>query len=213
MSINSRWRVTEISQILLVLLDSRCPLLHFPHSLATYLQGREVILVLTKVDISGAARAEAWTDYFRKRYPHLRVVQVESYVGKASDNLQGCKIFEPHLPISFKERLVEEIKAVHAELLQPPDKVKANPKWLQQWKPSVKRDIDWVGALNTGGSNPGAAVGEPVYLRNTDEAEDSASNEEPEFLTIGLIGKVFADIPNLTTKIIQDNLMSESRHC
>src|SRR6185369_11980830 len=40
-----RWRVTEISQILLVLLDSRCPLLHFPPPLQQYLFNRKVILV------------------------------------------------------------------------------------------------------------------------------------------------------------------------
>ena len=165
--------------------------------------GRNVILVLTKVDISGAARAEAWTDYFRKRYPHLRVVQVESYVGKASDNLQGRKLYEPHLPVTFREKLVEEIKAVHTEMLQPPDKVKANPKWLQQWKPSVKRDIDWVGALNARGSDVGTVVGETVKSTEMQERDAPSNNvQEPEFLTIGLIGRIRIQISqiNLTTQ-------------
>jgi len=174
---------------LLVLLDSRCPLLHFPPSLATYLSGRKVILVLTKVDISGAARAAAWTDYFRERYPHLRVVQVESYVGREPDDLQGCKRHIPRLPITFRERLVEEIKQVHAEMLQPPDKVKANAKWFQQWNPPVKVDIDWVGVLNAEGSEVGTVVG---TSRPSDGKGDDAtltSVEESGYLTIGLIGK------------------------
>jgi ribosome biogenesis GTPase A len=79
---SQRWRVTEISHIILVLLDSRAPLLHYPPSLVEYLSDRRVILVLTKVDISGAARADAWTRYFNAHYPGLRVVQVESYLEK-----------------------------------------------------------------------------------------------------------------------------------
>ena len=173
--------------------------MHYPPSLATYLSGHNVILVLTKVDISGPARAEAWTDYFRKRYPHLRVVQVESYVGKASDNVQGRKLYEPHLPVTFREKLVEEVKAVHAEMLQPPDKIKANPKWLQQWKPSVKQDVDWVGALNARGSEVGTVVSETV--RSTEMGENntpSISVQEPEFLTIGLIGRIRIHVSEMT---------------
>jgi hypothetical protein len=129
------------------------------------------------------------------------VVQVESYVGKSSDNLQGRKLYEPHLPITFRERLVEEIKKVHAEMLQPPDKVKANPKWLHQWRPSVKRGIDWAGALNAGGSNVGTIVNESVFPRKSTEIEEdnapSTSIQEPEFLTIGLIGRILGDISQM----------------
>jgi 50S ribosome-binding GTPase len=143
------------------------------------------------------------------------VVQVESYVGKASDNLQGRKLYEPHLPITFRERLVEEIKQVHAEMLEPPDKVKANPKWLQQWKPSVKRDIDWLGALNAKGSQVGTVVGETVCPRKTDTEEDDATStnvQEPEFLTIGLIGKIIVHISqvNLTNYSGQPNVGKSS---
>lgn len=82
-----RWRVTEISQIILVLLDSRAPLLHYPPSLAAYLSDRRVILVLTKVDISGPARADAWSRYLTAHYPGLKVVQVESYIEKETTSL------------------------------------------------------------------------------------------------------------------------------
>ena len=43
-----RWRVTEISQILLILLDSRCPLLHYPPSLAAYLSRPVVNSVVSR---------------------------------------------------------------------------------------------------------------------------------------------------------------------
>ncbi|KAJ7161420.1 hypothetical protein C8R43DRAFT_1176109, partial [Mycena crocata] len=179
------WRVTEISQIILVLLDSRAPLLHYPPSLGTYLSDRHVILVLTKVDISGPARADAWTRYFNTLYPNIRVVQVESYVEKEATSLhQGRKQHEPHLPESFRHRLVEAIREEHAEMLDPPEKVKANPARLASWKPPVKRDIDWERVMAADGANVGTLVGGPAVPREDDSAE-----EEPKFLTIGLIGQ------------------------
>ncbi|KAJ7170038.1 hypothetical protein C8R46DRAFT_1349951 [Mycena filopes] len=180
------WRVTEISQIILVLLDSRAPLLHYPPSLADYLSERRVILVLTKVDISGPERAEAWSQYFKSHYPNLRVVQVEAYIEKEATAVhQGRKQHDPHLPESFRRRLVEAIQEVHAAMLEPPEKVKANPARLEKWKPPVKREIDWERVLVADGEKVGAAVGGAAAPHEDDAAEDA----EPKFLTIGLIGQ------------------------
>jgi len=96
----------EISQIILVLLDSRCPPMHYPPSLSSYLSDRRVILILTKVDLSGPARAEAWTSHLKTHYPGVRVVQVESFVQKEeSADHQGRTLYHPHLPKGFRERL------------------------------------------------------------------------------------------------------------
>ena len=196
-----RWRVTEISQIILLLLDSRCPILHYPPSLATYLADRKVILVLTKVDISGAARVEAWTRYIHKIYPNTRVVQVESYVEKEEGpDHQGHKQHDPNIPEHFRAKLVQAIKEVHSELLEPPPKVKDNPNRLKGWIPTVKRDIDWEGVLKAGGSKLGTMVGGSAVPRpkacessidqDPDERSDKSENQhlEPEYLTVGLIG-------------------------
>jgi hypothetical protein len=200
--------VTEISQILLILLDSRCPLLHYPPSLASYLAGlpnRKIILVLTKVDISGPDRAKAWSEYLKKRYPEVRVVQVEAYVPKElGPNNEGTskrgKRFEPHLPQTFRERLIEALREVHQELLRPPPMVRGHEEKMKHWKPTVKADVDWAMALSACGDRVGQAVGGPVAPRPTalessaddqglvDEKQEVAEVEEPDFLTIGLIG-------------------------
>ncbi|TFK36971.1 hypothetical protein BDQ12DRAFT_608750 [Crucibulum laeve] len=186
------WRVTEISQIILVLLDSRCPTLHYPPSLATYLADRKVILVLTKVDITGTARVQAWTDYFHQKYPNLRVVQVESYIEKeARAEHQGRKQYEPHIPENFRQRLVETIKELHSAMRDPPEKVRNNPKWLAQWTSPVKRDINWEAVLTASGDRVGIAVG-GAAVRKPDTAEESVETEreqEPEVLTVGLLGQ------------------------
>lgn len=86
-----RWRVTEISSILLVLLDSRCPPLHYPPSFHAYLSAlrpaRKIVLVLTKTDIVGPERVDSWKTWLRTKYPGCKVVGVESYRKQQSSTL------------------------------------------------------------------------------------------------------------------------------
>jgi ribosome biogenesis GTPase A len=179
--------VTEISDIILVLLDCRMPLVHFPQSLSTYLSSHKVILVLTKVDITGPARATAWTTYLRTKHPDARIVQVESFVEKeAGEGTQGRKMFEPHLPMTFRQTLVKAMMEAHAELMAPPEAVARDPEKLNRWKARAKREIDWQKILEAEGAMVGTAVGGATAPLERQDGEDDA---EPDFLTIGLIGQ------------------------
>lgn len=215
--IEIRWRVTEISQIILVLLDSRCPLLHFPPSLATYLGDRKVILVLTKLDISGPVRAQAWTEYLQKHYPGRPIVHVEAYAVKVQTAVhQGRKHYEPHLPETFRQRLVDAIRQAHAELLEPPENVKSNPSRLANWKPRVKQDINWDDVVSAHGGQVGSVVGGAAAPRPSETAENP-DEEEPQFLTVGLIGQylpyppLYLSTTSLCVPSVQVNQMLASR--
>ena len=198
--------MTEISQILLILLDSRCPTLHFPPALGAYLANvpnasrLRTVLVLTKVDISGPHRAAAWTAYLRAQYPGMRVVQVESYVEKFPDGEATSstrkRAHEPHLPSAFRQTLVDALRETHAELLEPPPSVQMKPERLAAWKPRVKAEVNWEAVLSAHGGQVGTVVGGAAAPRaNKAALEDEAAGEhaddedsEPEYLTIGLIG-------------------------
>lgn len=197
------WRVTELSQILLILLDSRCPLLHFPPSLQTYLSSPsyKLILVLTKVDISGPERAEAWSKYLTDKFPGVQVVMVESYIPKATvadfDNgeVTLAKVrrrrYEPHIPHTFKERLVNALKTAHKQSLEPPERVRQDPEKLAKWRPRVKREVDWD-ALLTAGASSHAYVSRPTKDA-PQNPEGGQEDEEPEYLTVGLLGTLSSD--------------------
>lgn len=214
--------MTEIAQIILILLDSRCPLLHYPPSLQAYLSSPHIakhirpILVLTKVDIAGPARAEAWTRYLNQKFPGLRVVQVEAFAEKHTQSQEhqvhgdpsgGRKHYEPHLPSAFRQSLVEALKETHAELLQPPKEIQDSPERLKSWTPPVKKEVNWQEVLNAHGEQVGAVVGDHTasHPSNTEgvsseerverdaEGPDDRNNElnvEPEYLTVGLIGEL-----------------------
>lgn len=205
--ISDRWRVTEISQIILVLLDSRCPTLHFPPALSSYLSSiphssrLRTILVLTKVDISGPDRAAAWTTYLTTLYPGMRVIQVESYTEKYPDASGSSsarkKLYEPHLPSAFRQTLVNALRETHAELLEPPPAVKNNPERLATWQPKIRSAVDWDAVLKAHGGQVGTVVGgaavpKPIKMDPGDQSDVDDQTEEddsePEFLTIGLVG-------------------------
>ncbi|KAI0673348.1 hypothetical protein C8Q78DRAFT_620371 [Trametes maxima] len=191
------WRVTETSQILLILLDSRCPTLHFPPALVSYLASPSiasrlrVILVLTKVDIAGPERAAAWTRHLKARYPGVRVVQVESFAEKEPDGNDSKKRqYEPHLPPAFRQALVDALRETHAELLEPLEEVKSDPGRLAQWKPHVRSHVDWDTVLSArGGQADSSAKSGGAYPDSHPSEEHSDEKTEPDILTIGLIGQ------------------------
>lgn len=140
--------------------------------------------MLTKVDIAGPARAEAWTRHLAARFPAKRIVHVEAYGAKAQSALhQGRARFEPRLPQTFRARLVEAIKELHAEIVTPPEAIRGDPEKVAKWRAPSKREIDWERVASAGGGH--AVAPKPGDLDPTDPENDV----EPEFLTIGLIGE------------------------
>ncbi|XP_072746102.1 guanine nucleotide-binding protein-like 1 [Anoplolepis gracilipes] len=83
------WRVLEMSDILLIIVDIRYPVLMFPPYLYHYVTNelqKDMILVLNKVDLAPPALVVAWKEYFRSQYPKLHILMFTSY---PTYNLRG----------------------------------------------------------------------------------------------------------------------------
>ena len=88
--------MTEASEILLVLVDVRFPLIHYPPSLEefcrTLKRKQKIIIVLTKTDLVPKWLSEGWRAWFAEREgpDGADVVLMESYKGSFSFHRQRC---------------------------------------------------------------------------------------------------------------------------
>jgi hypothetical protein len=96
------------------------------------------------------------------------------------------------------------MRQVHEEMLIPPERLRSDEAKLNRWNPPVKREIDWDGVLHAHGKKVGSVVGGATIPKgkgkeenkdDTQESEQQSSDkegqsewQEPEFLTVGLIG-------------------------
>ncbi|BGO98697.1 hypothetical protein NBRC10513v2_003091 [Rhodotorula toruloides] len=165
------WRTTETSDILLVLIDVRFPLLHYPPSLRHYLRTlkphpKPVILVLTKTDLVPRWVSEAWKRYFEEDAgtrsegdghaeggAKIEVVLMESYKEEErGEDTQGTHArLVPAAPPPARHALLSALRRAHNSLLTPPPVVASNPERLARWKLKVRKEVDWEGVEEEGG--------------------------------------------------------------
>jgi hypothetical protein len=79
--------------------------------------------------------------------------------------------------------------------MEPPERIKGNEEKMKRWKAPVKKDIDWEGVIKAGGGQVGSIVGGATVPKpklvdgQGDGVDEAGTGQEPEFLTIGLIGE------------------------
>lgn len=76
------WRVLEMSDVLLIIVDIRYPVLMFPPYIYRYITrdlGKDMILILNKIDLAPPSLVVAWREYFKKHYPQLHILMFTSY--------------------------------------------------------------------------------------------------------------------------------------
>lgn len=75
------WRVLEISDIILLIVDIRFAALHFSPAFYNYCNEvlkKDVILVLNKIDLVQTSTVIAWKHYFLKHFPNLHILLFSS---------------------------------------------------------------------------------------------------------------------------------------
>ncbi|XP_068614791.1 guanine nucleotide-binding protein-like 1 [Brachionichthys hirsutus] len=79
------WRVLEMSDVILLIVDIRHPVLQFPPSLYHYITRelqKKVVLVLNKIDLCPPPVVIAWKHYMTSQFPHLQIVCFTSHPGQ-----------------------------------------------------------------------------------------------------------------------------------
>ncbi|CAG7824189.1 unnamed protein product [Allacma fusca] len=135
------WRVLEMSDILLCVVDIRFPALLFPPSLYDYVSGKmkkSLILVLNKIDLAPAPLVVAWKEYFKARFPEVEILCFTSFPsynlhGNRSDkSMKGNK--KKAKPKMAAEGALEVYKAC--------EKIVAGEVDLTKWKEKIMEEMN-----------------------------------------------------------------------
>lgn len=90
------WRVCEMSDVIVVVVDARFPVLHYPLSLHKYIKeqlGKPFILVLMKCDLVPEHIVVDWENALRQVFPSLTIRRASSlYMAKTEDHKALCSV-------------------------------------------------------------------------------------------------------------------------
>ncbi|KAF9917480.1 Guanine nucleotide-binding-like protein 1 [Lobosporangium transversale] len=72
------WRVLEISDIIMIIVDIRHPVIHFPPSLYQYVV-EDMKRKLVVIDLVAPSTVFAWKQYFKEKFPELHIASFSCY--------------------------------------------------------------------------------------------------------------------------------------
>ncbi|KAG4079336.1 hypothetical protein HA402_008028 [Bradysia odoriphaga] len=195
------WRVLEISDIVLIIVDIRYPTLMFPPSLFEYVTKdlhKNMILVMNKVDLVESTVVLAWKKYFEEVYPEVTVVLFTSYPGYLLRNTsglnEGLKIRRRRgkmkMALEGAQQVFEACKAITKDEVD-----------LSSWENKISEELKLVHESTADDEAEG-----PAYEHTHDD--DTSFNFEEHvlykngILTVGCVG-----FPNVGKSSLMNALM------
>lgn len=193
------WRVLEMCDILLLIVDVRYAAMMFPPSLYNYIvkeQKKSMILVLNKVDLVPAAVVSAWKEHLTKMYPELGVVYFTSCPGY---NLRGATSDKAGLQVRRRRGKQRMCAEGATKILEACKDVVKGEVDLSSWEKKIKEETDVEFDYDEN-----AEVGETI-LEKADTSYYSHEKYKSGILTIGCVGQ-----PNVGKSSLLNALMGKS---
>ncbi|KAF2879346.1 hypothetical protein ILUMI_26816 [Ignelater luminosus] len=199
------WRVLEMSDIVLVIVDIRFPALMFPPLLYEYVTQRlkkDMILVLNKVDLAPAEIVAAWKVYFKEKYPELHVLMFTTLPGY---NLIGKQSDKAGLQVR-RRRGKLRMAAEGAQLLLNTCKdIVGNAVDLSSWEEKIKEELMLEYAEDNN-----VEIEKVIDVKN-DTGYFEHEKYKNGILTIGCIGQPNVGKSSLLNAIMGKKVVSVSR--
>lgn len=201
------WRVMEMSDVLLIIVDIRFPVLMFPPYLYRYITvdlGKDMILILNKIDLAPPSLVVAWREYFKKHYPQLHILMFTSY---PHYNLRNSTANESEGTLQKRRRKGKLKMAAEGarQLLDACKEIVGDKVDLTSWQEKIQEEMNSEYDLDDLGRKDNVTVLE----------KDLSYFEHEKFkngvLTIGCIGTPNVGKSSLMNALMGKKVVSVSR--
>ncbi|XP_034946547.1 guanine nucleotide-binding protein-like 1 [Chelonus insularis] len=199
------WRVIEMSDVLLTIIDIRYPPLMFPPYLYDYITretGKKMILVFNKIDLAPPSLVIAWREYFKTQYPQLHILFFTSFpdynLRKKNKNESELKEFRRKGKLKMAAEGAQKLLEVCEEIVK--DKVD-----LSEWRKKIQEEINSEYDLDD------LDRVKNVTVENKDTGFFKHEKFKNGILTIGCIGYPNVGKSSFMNAIIGNKVVSVSR--
>ncbi|KAI1286144.1 Guanine nucleotide-binding protein-like 1 [Halotydeus destructor] len=200
------WRVIEMADVILLVVDIRHPIFHFPPALYHHVTkelGKDFIIVLNKADLIPANLVVAWINHFKEKYPEIHVTPFASYAGmkmKQDGRKKGRRIGKLRMASEGAKRLFK----ICQEIVK--DKVN-----ITNWHEKIEKELkeEDVDDDEDTQHNP-LTTGEAV-VEKRDLSYYKSEKFKDGILTIGCVGHPNVGKSSVLNAIMGRKVVSVSR--
>lgn len=187
------WRVVEVSDLLVVVVDIRHPALHFPPSLYRYVTetvGKPMVVALNKTDLVSKDTVKAWARYFQQKFPAVTLTTFCCYKNE-QDLLDDTRAHELKMASKRPRRRVYD-RSMAGQLFEACRKVLDEDK---------RQLVDWDSLIARYATNP----------EDIEEEKEAESGAAKQYVTLGLIGHPNVGKSTVINSILGRTVVSTSR--